>query len=623
VRHCIATVSLGGGLQEKLYAIAAAGFQSVEFLEADLTFYDGPIAEVRDLIENLNLSIALFQPHFDFEAVSDAEFAKSLDRAERKFDVMAELGAELMLVSANSAPNADPDEARASEQLRALAERAKLRGFRIGYEALAWGTHIRSWRDALRVIERANHPHLGLILDSFHSLAQGEDPAGIEAIPGDKIFHVQLSDAPGIELDIRTLGRHFRCLPGTGVLDIAGFVSAALKAGYRGPLSAEIFSDDLRAAPVRQTAVEAHRALTFIEEQAAASWSKADAEAAGLAVPAAPPGLGPVSFIEFAVDQVAAEALDGWLQALAFSKAGHHRSKDVDLYTQGGILIALNRRYDSFAYAYRRLHGTSVCAIGMTVKDRAAMLERAKAYRFRIHQEQTEDGEYKMPAVRAPDGSLFHIVDSSFDALKEFTIEPHSAEGAGLLTVDHVGRAATAAEFDSWVSFFKILFGLAPDASWDLADPHGVIHSRALADRDRQVRFPLAYSDSNRTALAKSVSSFSGSGVNQIAFATADIFASVEGLRARGARLLPVPGNYYDELAAVSDLDPEQIERMRRLDILYDADKSGGRFFHAYTETFQDRFFFEIVQRMGGYDQYGAVNAPVRMAAQARRRRSV
>jgi 4-hydroxyphenylpyruvate dioxygenase len=387
-----------------------------------------------------------------------------------------------------------------------------------------------------------------------------------------------------------------------------------------------VFGDTLRSSPVRQTAVDARRALSLVEEKAGHCLPKPVAEAAGLFLPAPPPRFSAVAFIEFAVDQAAGQDLAGWLDALGFAKVGHHRSKNVDLYAQGDILIALNRRDDSFAYAYRKLHGTAVCALGLAVKDKAAMLDRAKSYRFRLHQEQVEQGEYTMPAVRAPDGSLFHIVDESFDALTEFDLEPHFKPGqtdAGLRGIDHIGRAAGTAEFESWVSFFKILFGLEPDPTRDLVDPHGVVHSQALADRDRRIRFPLAYSESNRTALAKAVSSFAGSGVNQIAFSTDDIFATVEKLRARGARLVPVPGNYYDELKATSDLDADQIERMRALGILYDADPSGGALFHAYTEMFQDRLFFEVLQRSGGYDQYGAVNAPVRMAAHARRRNPV
>jgi 4-hydroxyphenylpyruvate dioxygenase len=55
---------------------------------------------------------------------------------------------------------------------------------------------------------------------------------------------------------------------------------------------------------------------------------------------------------------------------------------------------------------------------------------------------------------------------------------------------------------------------------------------------------------------------------------------------------------------------------LRELNLLYDCDEN-GEFLHAYTQPFDDRFFFEIVERRGGYQQYGAVNAPVRMAAQA------
>jgi len=58
------------------------------------------------------------------------------------------------------------------------------------------------------------------------------------------------------------------------------------------------------------------------------------------------------------------------------------------------------------------------------------------------------------------------------------------------------------------------------------------------------------------------------------------------------------------------------VERLRSLGILYDR-STGGEFFHIYTRSFAERFFFEIVQRTGSYDTYGASNAPARMASQA------
>jgi 4-hydroxyphenylpyruvate dioxygenase len=105
--------------------------------------------------------------------------------------------------------------------------------------------------------------------------------------------------------------------------------------------------------------------------------------------------------------------------------------------------------------------------------------------------------------------------------------------------------------------------------------------------------------------------------VQQIALACDDIWRTVERLRASGVGLLPIPDNYYDDLAVRSDLDDARVERLRASNLLYDRD-GAAEFTHAYTKTLPGGFFFEIVERRGGYRGYGAVNAPIRLAAQAR-----
>ena len=70
------------------------------------------------------------------------------------------------------------------------------RGMRISYEALAWGTHVNTYERSWDIVRAADHPALGMCLDSFHILSRGSDPAGIEAIPGEKLFFLQLADAP-------------------------------------------------------------------------------------------------------------------------------------------------------------------------------------------------------------------------------------------------------------------------------------------------------------------------------------------------------------------------------------------------------------------------------------------
>jgi 4-hydroxyphenylpyruvate dioxygenase len=81
--------------------------------------------------------------------------------------------------------------------------------------------------------------------------------------------------------------------------------------------------------------------------------------------------------------------------------------------------------------------------------------------------------------------------------------------------------------------------------------------------------------------------------------------------------MLPIPENYYDDLEAKIDIDPALLANLQAHNVLYDRDDT-GEYFQMYTRTFDERFFFEVVQRRGGYKGFGAPNAQVRLTAQAR-----
>jgi 4-hydroxyphenylpyruvate dioxygenase len=172
---------------------------------------------------------------------------------------------------------------------------------------------------------------------------------------------------------------------------------------------------------------------------------------------------------------------------------------------------------------------------------------------------------------------------------------------------------------DSFVLFYRAVFGFTPEQLWELPDPYGLIQSRAMVSRDRSVRLPLNASESRTTATGRFVSAYAGAGVHHIAFAAPDMPQAAEALSTAGARLLPMPTNYYDDLAARHGLDDAVLAGLQHSNLLFDRDEL-GEFVHAYTGNFRDRFFFEIVQRRGGYQQFGAANAAVRMAAQTQRR---
>jgi 4-hydroxyphenylpyruvate dioxygenase len=638
VRKCIATVSISGTLPDKLDAIATARFDAIEVFENDLINFVGTPGEVRRMAADRGLGIDLYQPFRDLDTASDAQFRRNLDRAERKFDLMQVLGAPMLLVCSNASPGASTDDARISAQLNELAERAARRNLRIAYEALAWGRHVKRYRHAWSIVERANHPHLGVAVDSFHILSLGDDPGGIAQIPGEKIFFLQMADAPRLAMDVLQWSRHYRCFPGQGQFDLARFLECVLVAGYTGPFSLEIFNDLLREAPNRGTAIDAMRSVLYCEAETRLRLQRSQTVAVSppghtstlkrveLFDPPAAPTLAGVAFLEFAMDEASGLLFDKFLQAFGFHRAGRHRSKSVTLYRQGAIHLILNLDPNSFAREYFDEHGPSLVAVGLATDDSVRALNRATALQCTRFDSAVGLREYSVPAIRAPDDTLVYFVPGGIATGRLFEVasdpaasagEP-SITGAGLTRIDHVARGLPIEALDTWILFHRAVLGMEPGESLELSDPFGLVRSCGVANVSQTVRVVLNVSNSRGTQMAKTLAVQGGATIHHIAFACSDIFATVEKLKAGGAAFVPISDNYYDDLAARFEMDAAVLTRMRALDILFDR-AVNGEYFHAYSESFAERFFFEIVQRVGTYDGYGAVNAPARLASQVQR----
>ncbi len=67
---------------------------------------------------------------------------------------------------------------------------------------------------------------IGLVLDTFHTFARKTDLKPMRSIPGDKIFLVQVADAPWLDMDVLSWSRHFRNFPGQGDLPVVDFMEA-------------------------------------------------------------------------------------------------------------------------------------------------------------------------------------------------------------------------------------------------------------------------------------------------------------------------------------------------------------------------------------------------------------
>jgi 4-hydroxyphenylpyruvate dioxygenase len=616
MKTSIATVSISGTFTEKLDAIAKAGFDGIEIFEQDFIASDYAPRDIGAMVRDHGLDITLFQPFRDFEGLPEPYRSRAFARAERKFDLMADLGAEMVLVCSTVHPAAMGGIDRAAADFHALGEIAAARGLRVGFEALAWGRHINDHRDAWEVVRRADHANIGLILDSFHTLGCEIDPETIRRIPGDKIFFVQLADAPAIDMDLLYWSRHFRNMPGEGDLDVTGFMRAVLATGYSGPISLEIFNDQFRAGLPRLVARDGYRSLIDLMDRV-----RRIEPALPVDLPAfpAPAPVEAVEFIEIVTSPEAATEVGSFLTALGFSQTAAHVSKRVTRWQQGEINLLINTEGLGFAHSSYVAHGTTVSEIALRVPDARAAQRRAEALRISPHKEDAAQGELDIPAIRGVGGSLLRFVDTASELgelwQRDFTPAKAAPLGVGLTRIDHIAQTMAYDEMLSWSLFYHALFDARKAPMVDVVDPDGLVRSQAV--ETGALKITLNGAEARRTLAGRFVEDSFGSAVQHIAFATDDIFDTSRRLQAAGFPMLQIGANYYDDVEARFGLAPALTQLMRDANVLYDED-ANGQFFQLYSQTRPEGLFIEIVQRQGKYSGYGAPNAPFRIAAQKR-----
>jgi 4-hydroxyphenylpyruvate dioxygenase len=222
-------------------------------------------------------------------------------------------------------------------------------------------------------------------------------------------------------------------------------------------------------------------------------------------------------------------------------------------------------------------------------------------------------GEAELSAVAAPDGTSVFFCRTRGEGpswLDDFlALEGGSdVQPVPITQIDHITLAQAFEAFDEAGLFYRSVLDLRPGASAELAAPGGLMRSRAFASADGRVRIAL-----NVPALAGTQPGQAE--LQHVAFACDDALAVARAMHDRGAPVLPIPGNYYDDLEARFELDRALLDELRELGVLYDRDDD-GELLHFYTARVGGRMFFEFLERGGGYDGYGAVNSSVRLAAQ-------
>lgn len=270
-RFAMNTNTLAGTLEEKLRAVKGAGFGAIVLSGADLVGHRDGVEEAVELVTGSGLKVLAFQMLHDFEGLSGHMLDYKIDIARSMFDMMRSVDAPLLIVASTTSPYASGDARKIADDLAMLGSLAALPGIRIAYGALAWGRWISEYTAAWEAVKLANHPNVGLAIDSFHVLARGTSRDGFDAIPGDKIFLVQLSDYLWDLDDLTETARHRRVFPSEGnhnvaIVDLVGRVE---RAGYRGEYSFDVVNDEYLHLPAPSVAARGRKAATWLAAQAA------------------------------------------------------------------------------------------------------------------------------------------------------------------------------------------------------------------------------------------------------------------------------------------------------------------------------------------------------------------
>ena len=612
MHQSIATVSVSGGLADKLSAIAAAKFDGIEIFDQDLISSPLSPAQVADRCAELGLSIDLFQPVRDVEGVAPQAFAAVEHRLRVKLTVMRDLGVTTLLACSNTLPGAIDDPDLSAEQLHRLGELAADQGCRIAFEALAWGRYVSRIGQAWDIVQRADHPAVTVAVDTFHMLARGDGAEALEHIPGDQIGFLQVADAPVLGMDVLQWSRHHRVFPGQGGFDLAPLVAKVFEVGYRGPLSLEVFSDVIREADASVTALDAKRSLLHLEEELRRHWAAAGVARPriGLFDPPPVPSDPEVGFIEIATEPA---QLDVLLTAAGFRVAGRHRSKPVTWWANGGANLLTNESTPDTDRWVADQPRPTVTGVGLQVDDVSGFIGRREALLWPALPLRRGEGEAPLAGVDSPAGIHYFVSgqpgtreDWRLDFVPERTPRP-AGEGAWA-ALDHLGYPVAFDVSEAEISFYRTLFGFLPGDVSEFIDPRGRLRSRVMHSDASSARVVLNVAEGHFAAPRR--------GLNQLAFGCSDVLAAATAMRAAGVPLLAVPANYYVDLDARFDLPEEQLAQWREAGVMYDRDESGGELLHVYTDRIAGAFYVELVQRSGGYDGYGAAGTPVRLAAQ-------
>ncbi|ETI63593.1 4-hydroxyphenylpyruvate dioxygenase [Sphingobium sp. C100] len=309
-----------------------------------------------------------------------------------------------------------------------------------------------------------------------------------------------------------------------------------------------------------------------------------------------PLGLNGFEFVEFTSpepDKMAAQ-----FEALGFTPTHRHPSKNITRYKQGRINLMLNRDDAGRVAAFRGVHGPSASAMAFRVADPKGALEWALSHGAKA----TEEDDTVIEGIG---GAYLYFIKDGADLYADWAEFPgwreqEAANNVGLDLLDHLTHNVRRGQMRVWSEFYRTLFGFEEQKFFDIKGKATGLTSQAMIAPDRAIRIPLNESQDDKSQIEEFIRDYHGEGIQHLALTTANIYDTVERLRARGVRLQDTIETYYELVDKRVPGHGEDLERLRKNRILIDGDvESEGILLQIFTENMFGPIFFEIIQRKG------------------------
>ena len=334
-----------------------------------------------------------------------------------------------------------------------------------------------------------------------------------------------------------------------------------------------------------------------------------------------PMGTDGFEFVEYAAPDT--RALGELFETMGFQPVARHRHKDVILYRQGGVNFIVNAEAGSFAQRFARLHGPSICAIAFRVQDAAAAYQRALELGAWGFDSKSGPMELNIPAIKGIGDALIYFVDRwrgkhaavrggigdidiydvDFEPLRrDAELADSFPKGCGLTGVDHLTHNVHRGRMKEWADYYERLFGFREIRYFDIEGQLTGVKSKAMTSPCGKIRIPINEEGVERPGqIQEYLDQYHGEGIQHIALATEDIYATVAAMRAHGVEFLDTPDTYYELVEQRLPGHGEDVARLQEHRILIDgAPRAGaGLLLQIFTKAVIGPIFFEIIQRKG------------------------